>query len=70
LAIAWVAAQGDDIIPLLGTRRRSRLPEALAAMQVRLDEADLAEIDAVLPKGSAAGERYPVSGMAQLDSER
>ena len=56
IAIAWVAAQGDDIIPLVGARRRDRLGEALGALEVRLDAADLAAIKQAVPKGAAAGD--------------
>jgi len=70
LAIAWVAAQGPDIVPLIGARRRPQLEDALAAPALRLSAADLAEIEAAVPKGAAAGERYPAPAMAQLDSER
>jgi aryl-alcohol dehydrogenase-like predicted oxidoreductase len=70
LAIAWAAARGDDIVPLVGMRRRSRLPEALAAMETHLDADDLAAIDAAIPADAVAGSRYPEAQMAQLDSER
>jgi aryl-alcohol dehydrogenase-like predicted oxidoreductase len=70
IAIAWVAAQGDDIIPLVGARRRNRLAEALGTLDVKLTEEDLAAIDRIVPKGAAAGERYPIAQMAMLDSER
>ena len=70
IAIAWVAAQGDDIIPLVGARRRDRLSEALGALEVRLDAADLAAIDKAVPKGAAAGDRYAAHAMATLDSEK
>jgi aryl-alcohol dehydrogenase-like predicted oxidoreductase len=69
-AIAWVAAQGEDIVPLVGARRRDRLAEALGALDVRLTPAGLAEIEAAIPKGAAAGERYPAAQMRMLDSER
>ena len=59
VAIAWVAAQGDDIIPVVGARRRDRLKEALGALERRLTPAELALIEAAVPKGSAAGARYP-----------
>jgi aryl-alcohol dehydrogenase-like predicted oxidoreductase len=68
-AIAWVAAQGDDIIPLVGARRRDRLAEALGALDVALVPEDLVAIERAVPKNSAAGERYPVTAMADLDSE-
>ncbi|MFJ7160090.1 aldo/keto reductase [Streptomyces sp. NPDC101118] len=68
-AIAWVLAQGEDIVPLVGARRRDRLAEALGALEVRLEPADLAAIEAAVPVGAAAGERYPAAQMAHLDSE-
>jgi aryl-alcohol dehydrogenase-like predicted oxidoreductase len=70
IAIAWVAAQGKDIVPVIGARRRDRLAEALGALDVRLSAADLAAIDAAAPKGAAAGERYAPQAIAALDSER
>ena len=70
LAIAWVAAQGKDIIPLVGARRRDRLQEALGSLEVSLSAQDLATIEAAVPKNSAAGERYAAAQMAHLDSER
>ncbi|MFI1646048.1 aldo/keto reductase [Streptomyces avidinii] len=72
-AIAWVLAQGSrrgvDLVPLVGARRRDRLAEALGAMDVSLDVADLAAIEEAVPAGAAAGERYPAAQMAHLDSE-
>ncbi|MDE1147313.1 MAG: aldo/keto reductase [Azospirillaceae bacterium] len=70
IAIAWVLAQGNDLIPLIGARRRDRLAEALGALDVTLTAADLAAIEQAVPKDSAAGDRYPAHGMATLDSER
>jgi aryl-alcohol dehydrogenase-like predicted oxidoreductase len=70
LAIAWVAAQGRDIVPVVGTRSRTQLADALGALDVRLTDADLAAIEAAAPKGAVAGERYPAAAMAHLDSER
>ena len=58
LALAWVLAQGRDIVPIPGTKRRSWLEENLRALDVRLTAADLARIDELLPPGAAAGERY------------
>jgi aryl-alcohol dehydrogenase-like predicted oxidoreductase len=69
-AIAWVLSRGEDIVPLVGARRRDRLTEALGALDVTLDEADLAAIEEAVPAGAAAGERYPEAQMAHLDSER
>jgi aryl-alcohol dehydrogenase-like predicted oxidoreductase len=68
VAIAWVAAQGEDIVPLVGARRRDRLAGSLGAAEVTLDADTLAEIEAAIPAGSAAGERYPARMMATLDS--
>jgi aryl-alcohol dehydrogenase-like predicted oxidoreductase len=70
LAIAWVAAQGDDIVPLIGTKRRARLAEALAAFDLRLSPDELAAIEAAVPATGVAGERYDSGGMRSLDSER
>jgi aryl-alcohol dehydrogenase-like predicted oxidoreductase len=70
LAIAWVAAQGQDIVPLVGARRRDRLAESLGALRVTLSPQDLAAIERAVPKGAAAGSRYPERAMADLDSER
>jgi aryl-alcohol dehydrogenase-like predicted oxidoreductase len=69
LAIAWVRAQGEDILPLIGARTPERLTEACAATTVTLSAADLAQIEAAIPKDAAAGERYHPSLMAHLDSE-
>ena len=70
LAIAWVAARGDDIVPLIGARRRNRLSEALGALDVALTAEDLAAIEAAIPRDAARGDRYPTPMMAHLDSER
>ena len=70
LAIAWVMAQGEDIVPLIGARRRDRLQESLVALDVRLTPEELARIEAAVPKGVAVGERYAPAQMAMLDSER
>ncbi|MGH3067798.1 MAG: aldo/keto reductase [Streptosporangiaceae bacterium] len=70
LAIAWVAAQGEDIIPLIGTKRRDRLAEALAAVDLRLTPQELAAIEAAVPAGQVAGTRYDAAQMGALDSER
>jgi len=70
LAIAWVAQQGDDIIPLIGARRRDRLAEALGSAHVTFAASDLAAIEVAVPKDSAAGARYPSAAMADLDSEK
>lgn len=63
LALAWVLAQGEDIVPIPGTKRRSYLEENIAAGSVVICESEMAEIIEVLPKGAAAGERYPENMM-------
>jgi len=70
LAIAWVASRGDDIIPLIGTKRRDRLAEALGALDLTLSADDLAAIEAAVPADAVAGERYDAAQVAILDSER
>ena len=70
LAIAWVAARGEDIVPLVGARRRDRLEEALGALSVVLTPEERATIERIVPKGAAAGDRYAAAQMANLDSER
>lgn len=70
LAIAWVLARGEDIVPLIGARTRPRLKEALGALDVTLSADDLAAIERAVPVGAAAGDRYSAQGMASLDSER
>jgi aryl-alcohol dehydrogenase-like predicted oxidoreductase len=69
-AIGWVLSRGEDIIPLIGARRRDRLAEALGALEIRLSPEDLARIEAAVPAGAVAGDRYASHAMAQLDSER
>jgi pyridoxine 4-dehydrogenase len=69
LAIAWVAAQGADIVPLVGARRRDRLQEALGAAGFALKPEDLARLEAIVPPDAASGQRYNASQMAHLDSE-
>jgi aryl-alcohol dehydrogenase-like predicted oxidoreductase len=66
LAIAWVAAQGDDIVPLVGARSRERLAEALPALDVSLTASDLAGIENAVPRGAARGDRYPSAFMSSL----
>jgi len=70
VAIAWVAAQGRDIVPLVGARRRDRLSEALGALEVTLTPAHLADLAKAFPPGAAAGARYPEAQLAHLDSEK
>ncbi len=70
LAIAWVLSRGTDIIPLIGTKRRGRLAEALGTLDLRLTPADLAALEAAIPPGQVAGDRYEPGQMAALDSEQ
>jgi aryl-alcohol dehydrogenase-like predicted oxidoreductase len=70
IAIAWVLSRGEDIVPVIGARRRDRLVEALASLEVTLTAQDLAAIEQAVPKGAAVGDRYATPQMASLDSER
>lgn len=67
LALAWVLAQGQDIVPIPGTKRRSYLTENAGALSVRLTSAQLAAIDTAFPFNAAAGDRYPANMMAALN---
>lgn len=66
LALAWVLAQGEDIVPIPGTKRRKYLEENLGALEVHLTQADRDRIDRILPPGAAAGTRYAAPAMAAL----
>jgi len=66
LALAWVLAQGNDIVPIPGTKRRRYLEENVRALDVTLTKDDLARIDSIIPPGSAAGTRYHEAGMKML----
>ena len=70
IAIAWVLARGNDIVPLIGARTRERLSEALGALDIPLTSDDLAHIERAIPPGAAAGDRYDPHQMKILDSER
>jgi aryl-alcohol dehydrogenase-like predicted oxidoreductase len=70
LAIAWVLAQGPDVVALVGMSRRERLAPALGAAEVELTPADLAAIEQTVPVGAVAGDRYPTALLSLLDSER
>jgi aryl-alcohol dehydrogenase-like predicted oxidoreductase len=70
LAIAWVLSRSEGIVPLVGARRRDRLAEALAALDVELSPEDLKAVEEAIPRGSAAGQRYGREAMESLDSER
>jgi aryl-alcohol dehydrogenase-like predicted oxidoreductase len=67
LAIAWVLAQGEEIVPIPGTKRRRYLEENIGALQVKLSAQELAEIEAALPVGSASGIRYPETAMQYVN---
>ena len=70
LAFAWVLSRGDDIIPLIGTKRRDRLAEALGALDITLTADEIGAIEAAIPADAVAGDRYDTPQMAALDSER
>ena len=69
LAVAWVLSRGDDIVPIVGARRREQLNESLGALQLSLDAADVARIEAAVSPALTAGARYDPAQMAHLDSE-
>jgi pyridoxine 4-dehydrogenase len=70
IAIAWVLAQGEDIVALVGARTPERLQEALGALQLELSADDLTDLERAIPSDAAVGDRYPPQQMAVLDSER
>ncbi len=70
VAIAWVAAQGKDIVPLVGARRRDRLAEALGALDVSLSSENLALLARAVPANAAVGDRYPAAELVHMDSEK
>jgi aryl-alcohol dehydrogenase-like predicted oxidoreductase len=67
LALAWVLAQGQDIVPIPGTKRRKYLEQNVAALEVKLTEGDLKRIDEIAPQGAAAGTRYPEEAMRTVN---
>ncbi len=67
LALAWVLAQGEDLVPIPGTKRRAYLEENVGALKVKLTAGELARIDSVLPKGAATGDRYAAPQMKALN---
>lgn len=67
LALAWVLAQGEDVIPIPGTKRRKYLEQNIGALEVRLSSEDLERIDRILPPGAASGPRYHEAGMATIN---
>jgi aryl-alcohol dehydrogenase-like predicted oxidoreductase len=66
LALAWVLAQGQDIVPIPGTRRRARLDENIGALDVQLDKDELASIDRIFPPEAVAGARYAPAAMTHI----
>ena len=68
LVLAWLLAQGNDVVPIPGTRRIRHLEENLAAADIRLTDAELEQISQAVPPGAAAGERYPEEGMKGLNA--
>jgi aryl-alcohol dehydrogenase-like predicted oxidoreductase len=67
LALSWVLAQGRDIVPIFGAKKRTHLEDNLGALNVTLNGADLSEMNAIIPKGAAAGLRYPDAAMAAVN---
>jgi aryl-alcohol dehydrogenase-like predicted oxidoreductase len=67
LALAWVLAQGEDIVPIPGTKHVKYLDDNIAALDVKLSDEDLKRLDAILPPGAAAGERYHARGMETVN---
>jgi aryl-alcohol dehydrogenase-like predicted oxidoreductase len=67
LALAWVLAKGDDLLPIPGTKRRKYLEENAAAVDITLSAAQVSELDSIFPPGAAAGERYAPHMMALLN---
>jgi aryl-alcohol dehydrogenase-like predicted oxidoreductase len=70
LAIAWVAARGEDIVPVIGSRRIDQVKSMINSNRITVDSDDLARIDELIPRGAVRGDRYPTQHMADLDSER
>ena len=68
LALAWVHAQGADVFPIPGTKRRTYLEENVAAVDISLSDGDLARLDEILPPGAAAGDRYPDMRWVRVES--
>lgn len=70
LAIAWVLSRGEDVVPLVGARRRDQLAESLGALMLDLGDVELARVEAAVPAGAVAGSRYGEEQMRRLDSEK
>ncbi len=67
LALAWVLAQGEDIVPIPGTTRRQHVQDNVGALAVKITPEEIEHLEAIAPKGAAAGERYPEAGMATVN---
>ena len=67
LALAWVLAQGEDVIPIPGTKRRKYLEENAAAVNIKLTEADIQELEAAIPLNEIVGDRYNAGGLNTID---
>ena len=67
LALAWLLARGDDIVPIAGTKRRNYLEQNVGAVQVKLSANDLSRLDRAAPRGAAAGARYPQEAMQRVN---
>ncbi|MHB1571819.1 MAG: aldo/keto reductase, partial [Solirubrobacteraceae bacterium] len=67
---AWVASRGDDVVPLIGAKRRNQLTDGLAGISLELAEEELRAIEMAVPAGAVSGERYAPAQMASLDSEQ
>jgi aryl-alcohol dehydrogenase-like predicted oxidoreductase len=70
IAFAWILSRGEDIVPLVGARRRDQLSEAIGALGLELSPEDLERIEQAIPSDAAAGDRYGAPQMADLDSEK
>jgi aryl-alcohol dehydrogenase-like predicted oxidoreductase len=70
LAIAWVLAKGNSIVPVIGARKLTQLAESLAAVEIHLSAAELAQIEAAISSSAIAGTRYDAGQMQMLDSEK
>ena len=67
LALAWLLARGDDIVPIAGTKRRSYLEQNVGAVEVKLSANDLSRLDRAAPRGAASGARYPQEAMQRVN---
>jgi aryl-alcohol dehydrogenase-like predicted oxidoreductase len=70
VAIAWVLSRGEDVLPLVGARKRARLAESMGALTLKLSAKDIARMEAAVPPEAVAGDRYDAGQMGMLDSER